>query len=60
MAKQFRKIKNQNNNFKHTHSKKLIENNDIIVIEDLNLLGMMKRPYPKKDPNRLDRYLPMG
>lgn len=45
---------------KHTETSKLIRNNDVIIVEDLNLAGMTKRANPKPDPDNPEAYLPNG
>lgn len=42
IAKLHLKIKNQRNNFLHTLSSKLINENQIIYLEDLNIKGLLK------------------
>lgn len=38
----------------------LVRDHDLIVIEDLNLRGMGRKPKPKPDPLRPGRFLPNG
>jgi len=42
IAKQYERIKNQRNDFLHKVSTKIIRENQTIVLEDLNVSGMMK------------------
>jgi len=42
LAKQYEKIRNQRNDFLHQVSTKIIRENQTIVLEDLNVSGMMK------------------
>ena len=42
VARQHEKIKNQRNDFLHKESKKLIDENQVICLEDLNVKGLVK------------------
>ena len=42
LAKAYEKIKNQRNDFLHKQSLKLINENQVIILEDLNIKGMVK------------------
>jgi len=42
VARQHEKIRNQRNDFLHKESKKLIDENQVIILEDLNVKGMVK------------------
>lgn len=44
----------------HKVSRRLVENNDIIVMEKLNLAGMSKKCKAKIDPNNPEQFLPNG
>lgn len=48
LAKLHRKIKNQRNDFLHKESRKLVENYDVIVFEDLRVKNMVKNHHLAK------------
>lgn len=53
------KIKSQRNAFLHKAANELLSKSDVIVLEDLNIKGMSRRPKPKKD-EETGSYLPNG
>lgn len=55
----YKKVRNQRNNFIHQESRKIINNFGIIILEDLNVKNMSKRPAPKQDEETKE-YLPNG
>lgn len=48
LAKLHRKIRNQRNDFLHKESRKLVENYDVIVFEDLKIKNMVKNHHLAK------------
>jgi putative transposase len=48
VAKLHRKIRNQRNDFLHKESKKLVDNYDVIVLEDLQIKNMIKNHHLAK------------
>ena len=51
VARAHRKVRNARNDFLHKASTRLVRENDVIAIEDLNVAGMTRRPKPKPDGN---------
>jgi putative transposase len=58
LCNQYEKITNQRTNFLHQLSTRLIHENQVICLEDLNITGMSTRCKPIQDEN--GRYLPNG
>jgi putative transposase len=58
VAKAHRKIRNQRRDFLHKQAKKLVEQYQSIVFEDLQTENLVKRPKPKQDEN--GKYVPNG
>jgi len=58
LAKQSQKVANQRKDFLNKESLKIIQQNDIICVEDLNIKGMSARCKPVQDET--GRYLPNG
>ena len=58
VAKSHRKIRNQRRDFQHKQSRKLVNQYQLIVFEDLQTENLVKRPKPKQDEN--GAYLPNG
>ena len=50
-ARAHRKVKNARQDFLHKTSTALVREHDVIVIEDLNVSGMTRRPKPEPDGN---------
>jgi len=59
VAKQHRKIRNQRQDFQHKASRKLINQYQIIMLEDLQTKNLTKRPKPKQD-EETGKFLPNG
>lgn len=55
LAKVHRKIRNQRNNFCHKESRKLVNNYDLLVLEDLKVKEMLQIKNPKWLKRRLNR-----
>jgi putative transposase len=58
VARAHRKVRDARKDFLHKASTTLVRANDVIVVEDLNVAGMIRRPKPKPDGN--GGYLPNG
>ncbi len=39
-------------------STRLVRDNDIVVLENLNITGMIRKPKPKPDPGQPGAFLP--
>lgn len=59
VAKCYRKIANQRRDFQHKASRKLVNQYQVIVFEDLKTANLTKRPKPKQD-EETGAYLPNG
>jgi putative transposase len=51
IARAHRKVRDARKDFLHKASTRLVRENDVIVIEDLNVTGMSRRPKPRPDEN---------
>jgi putative transposase len=51
VARAHRKVRNARQDFLHKASTRLVRENDLIVIEDLNVNGMTRRSKPRPDGN---------
>ena len=49
VARAHRKVRNARHDFLHKTSTRMVREHDLIVIEDLNVNGMTRRPKPKPD-----------
>jgi len=58
VARCHRKIANQRRDFQHKASRKLVNQYQVIVFEDLRVKNLTKAPAPKQDEN--GKYLPNG
>jgi putative transposase len=58
VAKAHRKIRNQRRDFLHKQSRKLVNQYQTIVFEDLQIANLSKAPEPKQDET--GKYLPNG
>ncbi len=58
VARQQRKVRNQRRDFLHKLSRRLVNGYDTIVIEDLRIANMVRRPVPR--PNEQGGYDPNG
>ncbi len=59
VAKAHRKVRNQRRDFHHKQAKKLIQEHQVIVFEDLQLTNLVKHAKPKQDAET-GQYLPNG
>src|SRR5439155_16306867 len=57
VAKCHRKIANQRKDFQHKASRKLVNQYQVIVVEDLQMKNLTKAPAPKQD-EETGTYLP--
>jgi putative transposase len=53
-----RKIANQRRNFHHHAARALIARYDLLVVEDLRIGNMVRRPAPRPDPDQPGGFLP--
>ncbi len=58
LSRLYRKIRNKRKDFLHKQSRKLVNENAVVVFENLQVDNMTKRPKPKQDEN--GKYLPNG
>lgn len=59
VGKAHRKIANQRRDFHHKQAKQLVQNHQTIVLEELQIANLTKRPKPKQD-QETGHYLPTG
>ncbi len=59
VAKAHRKIANQRRDFHHKEARKLVQQHQVIVFEELQLANLVKRPKAKQD-QETGQYLPNG
>ena len=55
-----RKISNRRKDFHHKQARELAARYDLIVVEDLKIANMLRRPKPKPDPDNPGKFLPNG
>ena len=60
MATRHRKLANQRRNFHHHTARALVGDYGLLVVEDLKIRNMMRRPAPRLDPDHPGRFLPNG
>jgi putative transposase len=60
VARLHRKVANQRKNAAHQLSRRLVNEYDVIVLEDLAITNMVRKPRAKPDPNRAGVFLPNG
>jgi putative transposase len=58
VAKAHRKVRNQRRDFHHKQAKKLVQEHQVIVFEELQVTNLTKRAKPKQDES--GTYLPNG
>jgi putative transposase len=58
VAAAHRKIRNQRQDFQHKASRRLVDQNQVIALEDLRVKNLTKAPAPKQDEN--GQYVPNG
>ena len=59
VAKAHRKVANQRKDFHHKHARKLVQEHQVIVFEDLQLANLTRTPRTKQD-EATGQYLPNG
>ncbi len=55
-----RKIANQRKDFHHKQARQLVESYDVLVVEDLSIANMVRRPKPVPDKDNPGQYLANG
>jgi putative transposase len=60
VAARYRKITNQRRNFHHHTANLLVAGYDLLVVEDLTVKNMVRRPAPRPDPDRPGAFLHNG
>lgn len=60
VAARHRKIANQRKDFHHKQARRLIEQYDLVVVEDLAIANMVRRAKPVPDAENPGRFLPNG
>jgi len=58
VATRYRKLANQRRNFHHHTARALVARYDLLVLEDLTIHNMVRRPPPRPDPDQPGRFLP--
>jgi putative transposase len=53
-----RKLANQRRNFHHQLARALVARSGLLVVEDLKIRNMVRRPRPRPDPDQPGRFLP--
>jgi putative transposase len=60
VATRYRKIASQRKDFHHKQARKLVEQYDLIVVEDLAIANMLRRAKPVPDPEKPGAFLNNG
>ena len=60
VAARHRKIANQRKDFHHKQARQLVEQHDLLVVEDLQIVNMLRRAKPIPDPDNSGQFLPNG
>ena len=60
VAARHRKIANRRKDFHHKQARRLVESYDLLVVEDLAIVNMVRRVKPKPDPENPGQFLPNG
>jgi putative transposase len=58
VAARHRKLANQRRNFHHHAARALVARYGLLVVEDLKVANMVRRPAPRPDPDQPGRFLP--
>ena len=58
VAARHRKLANQRRNLHHQAARALVARYDLLVVEDLTIRNLVRRPAPRPDPNQPGRFLP--
>lgn len=59
LGKAYRKVRNQRRDFLHKESRKLVNQYQVIVFEDIKIGNLTRKPKPKKD-EETGQYVPNG
>jgi putative transposase len=57
VAARHRKLANQRRNFHYQVARALVARSDLLVVEDLRIHNMVRRPTPRPDPDQSGRFL---
>ena len=60
VAARHRKITNQRKDFHHKQARQLVASYDVVVVEDLKIANMVRRPKPVPDEDNPGQYLANG
>jgi putative transposase len=60
LAARHRKLANQRRNFHHHVARALVADYGLLVVEDLKIRNMVRRPAPRPDPDQPGWFLPNG
>jgi putative transposase len=58
VAARHRKVANQRRNFHHQVARALVADYALLIVEDLRLHNLVRRPAPRPDPDQPGRFLP--
>jgi putative transposase len=58
LAARHHKLANQRRNFHHQAARALVTRYSLLVVEDLRIHNMVRRPAPRPDPDQRGRFLP--
>jgi hypothetical protein len=58
LAARHHKLANQRRNFHHQAARALVTRYSLLVVEDLRIHNMVRRPAPRHDPDQRGRFLP--
>jgi putative transposase len=58
VAARHRKVANQRRNFHHQVGRALVADYALLIVEDLRLHNLVRRPAPRPDPDQPGRFLP--
>jgi putative transposase len=60
VAARHRKLANQRRNFHHHTARALVADHDLLVVEDLKIRNLVRRPAPRPDPDHPGGFLANG
>ena len=60
LAARHRKVANQRRSFHHQTARTLVDRYDLLVVEDLRIRNMVRRPAPRPDPHQPGGFRPNG
>ena len=58
VAARHRRIANQRRNFHHHTARTLVADYDLLIVENLKIRNLVRRPAPRPDPDQPGRFLP--